>query len=243
MASVGLRFCGLRALYLRPFVSSLRGVSPATLGGMRRYSMPRQVHFALNEYGLLSAYVPVPWRYRPSIFTWAGLESTKTYVVESLREVFSYATMMYHLSGWRKRAFATQAEVMCEAMNEAFGEGDIKTLSSVCSPSMAASLKNDIKRRRSVVDWRKVRSVTAPRVVQIRCGRLATNLTVGQVIVRVDQEQIVAPIALGHQSLPSPVRVTEYVVFQRVVSDPTSPWRIFCKIPVPKWDPACSKAR
>ncbi|KAJ2579806.1 hypothetical protein GGH95_002913 [Coemansia sp. RSA 1836] len=242
MASVGLRFCGQRApLHLRSVVSSFHGASSASVSGIRHYSQPRHDHFAINEYGLLSAYVPVPWRYRPSIVTRAGLESAKTSVVEALREAFSYATMMYHLTGWRKRAFATQAEAMSEAMNEAFAEGDVKTLSSMCFPSMAASLKNDIKRRRSAVDWRKVRSVTAPRIVQIRCGRLATNLTVGQVIVRIDQEQIVAPKGSASRSLPNPVRVAEYVVFQRIVTDPTSPWRIFCKLGVPKWDAAVSK--
>ncbi|KAJ2884131.1 hypothetical protein IWW38_005462 [Coemansia aciculifera] len=235
MASVGLRFFGQRApLHLR-LVGRLNLV--------RYYSQPRLDHFAVNEYGLLSSYLPAPWRYRPSIFTRAGLESVRTGVMETFREMFSYVLMKYHLSGWSKRAFATQAEVMCEAMNEAFAEGNVKTLGTMCFPSMAASLKNDIKRRKSALDWRKVRSVEAPKIVQIRCGRLASNLTIGQVVVRIDQEQVATPRALGARSSGSPVRVTEYVVFQRIVSDPASPWRIFCKLGVPKWDQAAAVSK
>ncbi|KAJ2065146.1 hypothetical protein GGI17_000557 [Coemansia sp. S146] len=245
MASViGLRFSGQRApLLLRPAATSLYGIAAAKQTTIRHYSQPRHDHFAFNEFGLISTHVPVPWRYRPSMFSRAGLECTKTHVVETLRGWFSYATMMYHLSGWRKGAFATQAEALCEAMNEAFAEGDVKTLNTMCFPSMAGNLKNDIKRRNAVLDWRKVRSVTPPKIVQVTCGRVSTDLTVGQVIVRIDQEQIVTPATRSSapRSSPKPVRVTEYIVLQRLINDPTSPWRIFCKIGVPKWDPAFQK--
>ncbi|KAJ1924036.1 hypothetical protein GGI09_000461 [Coemansia sp. S100] len=246
MASViGLRFSGQRApLLLRPVATRVYGLSTTKQTAVRHYSQPRHDHFAINEYGLISTHVPVPWRYRPSIFSLAGVESARMHFVETLRGWFSYATMMYHLSGWRKGAFATQAESLCEAMNEAFAEGDVKTLNAMCFPSMAGNLKNDIKRRRATLDWRKVRSVTPPKIVQITCGRLATDMTIGQVIVRIDQEQIVTPAStrsLASRSPPKPVRVTEYIVFQRLITDPASPWRIFCKIGVPKWDQAIQK--
>ncbi|KAJ2799272.1 hypothetical protein H4S07_005481 [Coemansia furcata] len=245
MASVlGVRFGGQRApLLLRPVAANIYRIATAKPTGVRHYSHPRHDHFAINEFGLLSTHVPVPWRHRPSIFTRAGLESAKTHVVETVRGVFSQLTLMYHLSGWRTKAFATQAEALCETMNEAFAEGDLRTLNGLCFPSMAASLKNDIKRRKAVLDWRKVRSVTPPKIVQMTCGRLSSDMTVGQVIVRVDQEQIVAP-ATARSSGPrsaTPVRVAEYVVFQRVITDPASPWRIFCKLSVPKWDPVFQK--
>ncbi|KAJ2702526.1 hypothetical protein H4218_000825 [Coemansia sp. IMI 209128] len=228
-SSIGLRFSSQRApLLLRPVA-------------VRHYSQPRHDHFAINEYGLLSNGLPVPWRYRPSIFSRAGLEATKTQLVGKLKSVFALVTLKYHLAGWKAGAFATQAEVFSDTMNESFAEGDYKTLSSLCYPSMAASLKNDIKRRKTRLDWRKVRTVSSPRVVLMTCGRLSSVLTVGEVIVRIDQEQSAVPAATRNQALAKPVRVTEYVVFHRVISDPASPWRIFCKLGVPKWDPAYQK--
>ncbi|KAJ2728941.1 hypothetical protein IW152_005798, partial [Coemansia sp. BCRC 34962] len=208
---------------------------------VRHYSQPRKDHFAINEYGLLSNGLLVPWRHWPSIFSRAGLEAAKVQTVGKLKSIVALVMLKYHLAGWKAGAFASQAEVFCDTVNETFAEGDYRTLSSLCYPSMAASLRNDIKRRKTKLDWRKVRSVSPPKVVLMTCGRLSSVMTVGEVIVRIDQEQSVVPAETRNRPLPKPVRVTEYVVFHRVISDPASPWRIFCKLGVPKWDHAYQK--
>ncbi|KAI8325514.1 hypothetical protein GQ54DRAFT_248476, partial [Martensiomyces pterosporus] len=192
------------------------------------------------EFGLLSDFTPVPWSERPSLLTKEGLVSVKDHAVEGLRGVFSLLTMKWYLSGWKGADFAVQAEELYGSMNEAFARGDLKALSTICFPNMYANLKNDIKKRRVNFDWRKVTTVSPPRIVQVRCGRLTSEFAVGQVVVRIDQEQAVTPLAkksggaaAAGKNAPRPVHVREYVVFQRVVSDPASPWCIYGKLNVP----------
>ncbi|KAI7823932.1 Tim44-like domain-containing protein [Kickxella alabastrina] len=263
MACIGLRASnGLRGPLLQSVASTFyantakktgrhalqRAFAPASVGFVRHHSQPREQHFVVTEFGLLSDFVPAPLSQQPSIFSKAGLTSVKTYVVEYAREVFSWVTLKYYLSGWKTKEFVPAAEDLYGVMNEAFAQGNLKTLEAICLPTMYASLKNDIKRRGNVsFEWRKISSVSPPKALQIRCGRLTSEFAVGQVVVRIDQEQAVVPVTArkgsgaANFSAAKPVRVTEYVVFQRVVSDAASPWRIYGKMNVPKWDLQSSK--
>ncbi|KAJ2788276.1 hypothetical protein GGI15_000081 [Coemansia interrupta] len=264
MASVGLRAgSGLRGPVLQSVVSAIygssrysrkqflqRAIAPATIGPglIRHYSQSREQHFVVNEFGLLSGYVPTPWSQQPSIFSAAGLKAVQNRIVEGARELFSLVTIKYYLSGWKGADFAEQAEELYSVMNEAYAQGDLRSLEAICLPTMYASLKNDIKKRNTSFEWRKVRTVTPAKSIQIRCGRLTSDFTIGQVVVRIDQEQAAIPLskrrggAAAGASLNKPAHVTEYVVFQKVVTDPASPWRIYGKMDVPKWDqPSSSK--
>ncbi|KAJ2720140.1 hypothetical protein GGI07_004784 [Coemansia sp. Benny D115] len=221
-----------------------RALVPAGPGSVRHHSQPREQHFAVTEFGLISNYVRTPLRHKPSIFSKAGIDSLKQQMVETVRYVFSLATIKYNLSGWNAKDFAVQAEDLYGLMNEAYAMGDLQTLKELCFPTMLSSLKNDIKRRNGRLEWRKVETLTPPRTVQVCCGRLTTDFTIGQVVVRIDQEQLIRPAGKARSASkpPKPVRVTEYVVFQRVVSDAKSPWRIYGKMDVPAWDmPPSSK--
>ncbi|KAJ2397764.1 hypothetical protein GGI05_000468 [Coemansia sp. RSA 2603] len=258
MASVGLRAgSGLRGPVLQSVVSTFyssniysgkqflqRAVIPASIGSglIRHHSQSREQHYAISEFGLLSGYVPTPWSQQPSIFSAAGLRAAQNRIVEAAREVFSLMTIKYNLSGWKSAEFAEQAEVLYTLMNEAYAQGDLRSLEAICLPTMYSSLKNDIKKRNTSFEWRKVSTVTPAKSIQIRCGRLTDNFTVGQVVVRIDQEQAAVPLSkrrggvTGGASFGKPTRVIEYIVFQKVVSDPASPWRIYGKMDVPKWD-------
>ncbi|KAJ1950628.1 hypothetical protein FBU59_000586 [Linderina macrospora] len=234
----GLRSNTLRGPLLRSVASSLRA---PTMTSVRHHSHPRQEHFVANEFGLLSNYVPAPWSKRSLPLSREGLSSTKTDIVEALREVFSLATMKWYLSGWKGAEFAQQAEELYGLMNEAFAKGDLKSLNTICFPNMYANLKNEIKRRKVNFDWKKAASVSPPKVVQIRTGRITSDFAVGQVVVRIDQEQLVTPltrrpaVAAGSKSA-KPVHVREYIVLQRVITDQNAPWAIYGKLSVPEWD-------
>ncbi|KAJ1723351.1 hypothetical protein LPJ53_002299 [Coemansia erecta] len=259
MATVGLRAgSGMRGPVLQSVVSTFYGGSsrysgkqflqratvPAIVGPglIRHHSQTREQHYVVNEFGLLSPYTPSPWSQQPSFFSAAGLRAVQNRVVEGARELFSLVTIKYYLSGWKSAEFAEQAEELYSAMNEAYAQGDLRSLESICLPTMYASLKNDIKKRNTNFEWRKVSSVTPAKSLQIRCGRLASDFTIGQVVVRIDQEQAAVPLskrrggAAAGASLSKPTHVTEYVVFQKIITDPASPWRIYGKMDVPKWD-------
>ncbi|KAJ1951573.1 hypothetical protein EC988_004011 [Linderina pennispora] len=249
----GLRSNVLRGPLLRSVASSLRGAQPSmhtpiqqllgapTLMSVRHHSHPRQEHFVANEFGLLSNYIPAPWGKRPLPLSKEGITSTKADVVEWMREVFSLVTLKWYLSGWKGAEFAQQAEELYGLMNEAFARGDLKSLNTICFPNMYANLKNEIKRRKVDFDWTKAATVSAPKVVQIRTGRITSDFAVGQVVVRVDQEQVVTPLArrsvgTAGAKAAKPVHVREYIVLQRVITDPASPWAIYGKLNVPEWD-------
>ncbi|KAJ1877219.1 hypothetical protein H4R99_002382 [Coemansia sp. RSA 1722] len=259
MAGVGLRAGGsVSGFMLRSMASTFynsqssaiarqalqRAAMPASVGLVRNYSQPREQHFVVSEFGLLSDFVPRPWSKRPFLLSKAGLVETKNHMVERVREVFSLLSVKYYLSGWKSAEFAAQAEELYGAMNEAFAQGDLKALDSICMTTMYASLKTDIKRRKNNFEWRKVSTVTPPRTVHIRLGRLTSDVSVAQVVVRIDQQQAAIPLSrrsgsvsgAAKAALEKPVHVVEYVVFQRVVSDKNSPWSIYGKMKVPEWD-------
>ncbi|KAJ2467337.1 hypothetical protein EV174_006418, partial [Coemansia sp. RSA 2320] len=168
MACVGPRFGAQRAAVVKSAAWRLFGPARIQTSAARIHSQARAEHFVVNEYGLLSSFVATPWRQRPSIFSKAGLSSAKLHVVEWAREVSSWATIKWYLSGWKSKVFAAQAEELYGIMNTAFAEGDAKTLSGVCFPNLLSKLKNDIKRRKGAIEWHKERTVKEAEVVQIR---------------------------------------------------------------------------
>ncbi|KAJ1643825.1 hypothetical protein LPJ64_004449 [Coemansia asiatica] len=257
MAIVGLRASGsLRRPMLQSMTSTFykcqssviarqalqRTALPASASLVRSYSQPRGQHFVVSEFGLFSDFVPQPWSKRPFLLSKAGLVDAKTHIVERAREIFSLLSVKYYLAGWKSAEFAAEAEELYGAMNEAFAQGDLKALDSICMTTMFANLKAEIKRRKTNFEWRKISTVTPPKTVQIRLGRLTSEVSVAQVVVRIDQQQAAVPLSrksfnsAAAAALGKPVRVVEYVVLQRIVSDKNSPWAIYGKMKVPEWD-------
>lgn len=244
MASVGV-LCANRALWKGSLFRTATSVALA--GSSRaertataaiykniRYMSSRREHLFIGDFGLISDYVPTPWSKRPSIFSSKGISDAKSSFLERSKEIFGHLTIMWNLSGWKRASFATQAEELYNAMNESFARGDGRALDMLCFPNMASSLKKDVKRRKNNFDWEMVRSVEPAKVVSTRCARLTSDYVIGQVVVKIVQDQAVTPLKSSRNG--KQVRVKEYVVFQRVVSDPSAPWCVYGKLDVPKWD-------
>ncbi|KAJ2651609.1 hypothetical protein IWW40_001509 [Coemansia sp. RSA 1250] len=223
------------------YQSTQRIAAPAVLYGAKRFVRTDVERLYVQEFGLLCKNIPDPWKPSDLVPTRDSFSRIKKYVTERLLDVFSLLTLKYYLDGWKKKPFAADAEELYNLMNEAYAQGNTKYLETVCAPSMIGTLKNEIKSRKYDFEWRKESTLTPARIVQIRCGRIAGNYTVGQVVVRMDQEQTVSAIARGARSQikrgdAKTTHVREYVVFQRTVTDPNEPWFIYGKIPVPSWD-------
>ncbi|KAJ2658292.1 hypothetical protein IW148_004762 [Coemansia sp. RSA 1199] len=214
---------------------------PAVQSAVRWYARGEHERLFIQEFGLLCKELPKPFSASALVPTKDSFTRIKAYVKERLLDVFSIVTLKYYLQGWKKKPFAADAEELYNTMNEAFAQGNIKHLELVCMPNMVGSLKNDIKARKVNFSWRKESTLSPPKIVQIRCGRISGNYTIGQVVVRIDQEQTVTPISKNARA-PSMSRntktthVREYVVLQRSVTEPEEPWYIYGKIPVPSWD-------
>ncbi|KAJ2304291.1 hypothetical protein IWW55_002499 [Coemansia sp. RSA 2706] len=222
--------------------SAQRLAMPAVLQIARSYVRTDNERLFIQEFGLLCKHIPEPWTVSALVPTADSFARIKSFAKERLLDVFSLLTLKYHLGGWKKAPFAADAEELYNYMNEAYAQGNGKYLETICTPNMVASLRNSLKSRKFDFDWRKESTLTPARIVQIRCGRIAGNYTVGQVVVRIDQEQTVTPIVKGarggpvRRGVPKTTHVREYVVFQRAVTDSEEPWCIYGKIPVPSWD-------
>ncbi|PVV02421.1 hypothetical protein BB560_003131 [Smittium megazygosporum] len=190
--------------------------------------------FLLTENGLLGDYIPVPKEKRPSIYSKIGFKIAINNWKNAMKTTYSIGTIKRKISGWSPKQFALDAQEMYEAMNEAFAEGDRRTLEELCMINMLSKLKGDMKKRVGRYEWKKVSDISKPRIVQARTGRLTQSSTLCQVVVRIEQLQSVVvynrankPI-LGDKNKPIPV--TEYVVFQKTTGDVNTPWMIYGKL-------------
>ncbi|KAJ2712374.1 hypothetical protein H4R19_002788 [Coemansia spiralis] len=255
MMPLGLRACMRSQLLVNPAAAALapgawraaarsvaRPAASAALVAARLYVRGPSHRYMIDDYGLFTDYIASPMSASPSIFSKKGLLALRERIVNRVTMVVSLGVVKFLLWGWKRDVFAAQAEELYGAMNVAFARGDIRALGDICTQKMVRTMTNDIKSRNTDLSWEKVRSLSPPRVVQMRCGRVTSSVYVGQVTVRVDQEQRVTTRPRGgarskaSPGTPKTVRVREYIVFQREVSDDTAPWTIYGKIAVPSWD-------
>ncbi|PIA16348.1 hypothetical protein COEREDRAFT_28040, partial [Coemansia reversa NRRL 1564] len=187
----------------------------------------------IQEFGLFSEYIPRPWAESPSLFTKAGLLSLNERIGEGVRSFFGLANVKFRLPGWKKDIFAIQAEELYNTMNEAYARGDVKLLKEICSPEMYAKLKREITNHNRVFDWQLVSSLRAPEIAHIRCARFASGYMFAQVVVRVDQKQKVTLHSKGAEPVSKTMNVIEYLVFQRQITEDSSPWWITGKLKTP----------
>ncbi|KAJ1734571.1 hypothetical protein LPJ61_000992 [Coemansia biformis] len=257
MTPIGLRACARGQPLLHSVAAALaagrwratrqglpRPIPSAALVAVRHYARPPSQRYFLDDYGLLGDYIPAPLSASPSIFSMEGLRATKARIGNGITALVSLAIMKFLLWGWKKDVFAGQAEELYSTMNGAFGRGESRVLETICGQKMYDTMANEIKSRKVDFSWEKVRSVSPPRIVQLRCGQVTSSVYVGQVTVRIDQEQRVTSRPRGGAGArsgakpgePRTVHVREYIVFQREVSDKSAPWTIYGKLAVPSWD-------
>ncbi|KAJ2162688.1 hypothetical protein GGF46_000413 [Coemansia sp. RSA 552] len=248
MASVGL-WTGARALGVarqaqfalgRPLQ---REAAPCMASAMFHTSQKQlrkqdSLRIHIQEVGLISEYIPPPWSHMPPVTLKTMYPRTRQYLRETFVGIFSSLSFKLAFRGWQNSRFATEGEELYDSMNEAFAEGDIKYLEHICMPNMLSNLKANIKARSGPLRWRKVRTLSTPKVVQARIARISAEYRIGQVTIRIDQEQQVMPSRSSPRSKAKPktVHVREYVVFQRPISEKNSVWSICGKMPVPSWD-------
>ena len=74
-------------------------------------------------------------------------------------------------------------------MNEAFAKGDRKYLEEICTPSMYAKLKGQLKDRVGRYEWKYHGLVEKPQIVSIRQGQIGGHVLI-QMIVRLHSNQV-----------------------------------------------------
>lgn len=90
--------------------------------------------------------------------------------------------------------FLGESEEAYIGMNEAFAKGDRKYLEEICTPSMYAKLKGQLKDRVGRYEWRYHGLLEKPQIVSIRQGQIGGHVLI-QMIVRLKSNQV--PISQG----------------------------------------------
>ncbi|KAI9503411.1 hypothetical protein BX070DRAFT_177625, partial [Coemansia spiralis] len=210
----------------------------STISFSRNYSSPSKYekHFHIEEFGLFSSFVPVPKRYQPPFFSKDGVKYIKNLLKNKYHIWTSILRLKWNLKSWKMKPFESEAEALYCAMNTAYAEGDVETLSMICKPTLLSTLKREIKHRNVGFEWTAT-PVNPPKVVKILCATVAPGLTIAQAVLRIDQIQNVKSVGKGRQASSktagTSARVIEYVVFQRIITEMNSPWSIYGKIDVP----------
>ncbi|KAG0343988.1 hypothetical protein BG004_004845 [Podila humilis] len=128
--------------------------------------------------------------------------------------------------------FLGESEEAYIGMNEAFAKGDRKYLEEICTPTMYAKLKGQLKDRVGRYEWRYHGIIGKPQIVSIRQGQIGGHVLI-QMIVRLNSNQSMAVYDKKNKviagDLKKPVPVLEYIVFQRYITDPEDNWKILGK--------------
>ncbi|KAJ2522352.1 hypothetical protein GGI11_000931 [Coemansia sp. RSA 2049] len=244
------------AVHRQPNRIIFPATAAASLGAIREHNSTAFTnrHFFLEEFGLFSDFYSAPLKHWPSFFSKEWYPYFRKSFREMYRGVWSFFVTKYNLTGWSKKQFAAEAEGLYNVMNEVYAAGDLDTLGTICMSAFHSKMKGEIKRRQNDFEWEVVRSVNPPKILKIRSAAVAPKFTVSQITLRIDQIQrvVLLPRAQKHSrrssssssSSSAPIsapitketHVVEYVVFQRLVTDKTSPWVIYRKLDVPTWD-------
>ncbi|ORZ26537.1 hypothetical protein BCR41DRAFT_348464 [Lobosporangium transversale] len=139
---------------------------------------------------------------------------------------------------WKLKDFGITARFLGESeeayigMNEAFAKGDRGYLEEMCTPSMYAKLKSQLKDRVGRYEWRYHGLVEKPQIVSIRQGQIGGHVLI-QMIVRLHTNQSMAVFDKKNKQVAGDLKritpVLEYIVFQRFITDPEDNWKILGK--------------
>ncbi|KAF9585261.1 39S ribosomal protein L45, mitochondrial [Lunasporangiospora selenospora] len=201
-------------------------------------SVPHQLsqQVSLRDIGVMDPYVIPEKKDRPSLLN--NYKSWIKYAKLRMRNTGMTAASTLGMC-WRLKDFGITARFLGEsedayiAMNDAFAKGDRKFLEEMCTSSMFAKLKGQMKDRPGRFEWRYHGIVEKPKIVSIRQGQIGGHVLI-QITVRMNSTQSMAvfdkknkPIA---GDLKKSVPVLEYIVFQKYITDPSDSWKIVGKV-------------
>merc|ERR1712141_284989 len=104
--------------------------------------------------------------------------------------------------------------------------------------NVADGLKRQYLDANQRIHWRHIRTITPPRIVHARVAPVQEKENLfAQVTVKMHTEQIMAITDLHGRrvkgDMKKPKTVTDYVVFERHLTNPYGQWKVFGKISPP----------
>ncbi|XP_054849679.1 39S ribosomal protein L45, mitochondrial [Eublepharis macularius] len=189
--------------------------------------------------GIFDPYIPPEGDARVSSLSKEGLKQKMEQLKQSAASQLAIRKIKDHNPDFSTKTFAEIAQnIFIEAHNNLTNFNKDKLHSLVterCYPEMVRG------NRYKTIRWSFVESLQPPRVVQVRCTDMMNKGNLyGQVTVRMHTRQTLAiydrfgRLMYGGEQIPKDV--LEYVVLERHLVNPYSPWRLHGKI-VPSWAP------
>ncbi|KAF9187434.1 39S ribosomal protein L45, mitochondrial [Haplosporangium sp. Z 767] len=228
---------GMNAVFGSANMTRMRGMTGVLAQSASYSSVPRQMsqQVSLKEVGIMDPYVIPEKENRPSLFS--DYKKWIKYAKERMRNTGMTAASTLGMC-WKLKDFGLTARFLGESeeayisMNEAFAKGDRKFLEDICTPSMFAKLKGQLKDRTGRYEWRYNGLVEKPQIVSIRQGQIGGHVLI-QIIVRLHSNQSMGVFDKKNKliagDLKKSVPVLEYIVFQRYITDPEDNWKILGK--------------
>ncbi|KAF8976114.1 39S ribosomal protein L45, mitochondrial [Entomortierella lignicola] len=218
-------------------MTCIRGATGVLAQTANYSSVPHQMtqQISLREVGIMDPYVIPEKENRPSVFS--DYKKWIRYAKLRMRNTGMTAASTLGMC-WRLKDFGITARFLGESeeayigMNEAFARGDRDYLEEICTPSMYAKLKGQLKDRVGRYEWRYHGLIEKPQIVSIRQGQIGGHVLI-QMIIRLHTNQSMGVFDKKNKliagDLKKTVPVLEYIVFQRYISDPEDNWKILGK--------------
>ncbi|KAJ1956335.1 hypothetical protein IWQ62_005323 [Dispira parvispora] len=188
----------------------------------------------ITDFGVLDRFVPLPSNERPSLLTTLGWKYRLRALRSRFATTFNIGVLKTKAGKFNTRGFLDEAVGLYQVMNEAFATGDRKLLQHICLPAMYSKLKGDMKRRTHTIRWQYVGEVEPATLVALQTGRLASDVTLAQAVVRIHSKQAVEVFNKENVCISSnvdqPTSVVEYVIFQRIIAEgDNNHWQVYGK--------------
>ncbi|KAI7828199.1 hypothetical protein BC939DRAFT_474919 [Gamsiella multidivaricata] len=228
---------GMNAVVGSANLTRIRGITGVLVQSASYSSVPRQMSqsMTLKEVGIMDPYVLPEKENRPSLFS--DYKKWVKYAKLRMRNTGMTAASTLGMC-WKLKDFGITGRFLGESeqayigMNEAFAKGDRNYLEEICTPSMYAKLKGQLKDRTGRFEWRYHGPIEKPQIVSIRQGQIGGHVLI-QIIVRLHTNQSMGVFDKKNKliagDLKKTVPVLEYLVFQRYISDPEDNWKILGK--------------
>ncbi|ORY08320.1 Tim44-domain-containing protein [Basidiobolus meristosporus CBS 931.73] len=214
-----------------------RTLVPAQSLLVRHYSSPQDrfnMRVIIRDYGVLDDFVPLKRQDRPSLLSKKGWKVSMAHWKNTVLSTLGVGMVKFHVKGFKPKQFVQDAEELYNEMNTAFASGNLDVLKEVCTETMFAKLKAQMKGRSGTYKWFTKGEVEKPRLVTLRFGRLADKMILAQATVRIHSKQGMVVQNKKGQIIGGDRKKTqdilEYIVLQRMISQPGTKWQIYCKV-------------
>eukprot|EP01147_Barroeca_monosierra_P007639 gene7639-589_t len=202
--------------------------SPAKMAALSKEIQETQ-HMELDSLGMVvDPWVPIPREHRASLFSLEGLKQRWEHIKKRVRATLSVGVVRRYDKTWKPVQFAETVQNNLIQVQEALSEASREFKPLHLHDYITAQALTSMKQQSRIPHiWEFVDAVERPRVVHVTAFPIdKKDNYYGQVTVRVHLRQRFAPVGQA----PEERDIVDYVVLEKRIVAPQTPWRICSKI-------------